>query len=65
MSAISPETMVNPSQAPSVLILSATGGFGQFIVRELLSRCSEFGRIGVFNDVSMPLMSENEGHLHP
>jgi uncharacterized protein YbjT (DUF2867 family) len=57
--------MVNPSQAPSVLILGATGGFGQVVVRELLSRCSEFGRIDIFNDVSRLLMSENEGRLHP
>lgn len=39
----------------SVLVLGPTGGFGQFIVLELISRKSEFTRIGAFIDKTRPL----------
>jgi hypothetical protein len=42
----------------SVLVLGPTGGFGQFIVPELVRRKSSFTRIGAYSDESRPLSSE-------
>lgn len=38
----------------SVLVLGPTGGFGQFLVPELIRRKSQFQRIGVFIDTTRP-----------
>ena len=38
----------------SVLVLGPTGGFGQFIVPELIRRKSSFTRIGTLIDDSRP-----------
>lgn len=38
----------------SVLVLGPTGGFGQYIVPELIRRKSSFTRIGAFIDESRP-----------
>jgi hypothetical protein len=42
----------------SVLILGSTGGFGKFIIPELIRRISEFKRIGAFVDTSRPQTPE-------
>ncbi len=42
----------------SVLILGPTGGFGQFIVPELVRRKASFDRIGVFIDRTRPQSPE-------
>lgn len=38
----------------SVLVLGPTGGFGQFIIPELVRRKAEFKRIGAFVDLTRP-----------
>ena len=38
----------------SVLILGPTGGFGQFLVPELIRRKASFKRIGAFVDITRP-----------
>jgi hypothetical protein len=47
----------------SVLVLGPTGGFGQFIVPELIRRKSSFTRIGAFIDESRPLSPEKSSIL--
>lgn len=38
----------------SVLVLGPTGGFGQFLVPELIRRKASFKRIGAFVDITRP-----------
>jgi hypothetical protein len=38
----------------SVLVLGPTGGFGKFLIEELLNRKAEFRRIAAFNDTERP-----------
>ena len=38
----------------SVLVLGPTGGFGQFIIPELIHRKASFKRIGAFVDLTRP-----------
>jgi hypothetical protein len=38
----------------SVLVLGPTGGFGQFLIAELINRAAEFSRFAAFNDLSRP-----------
>jgi hypothetical protein len=40
-----------------VLVLGPTGGFGQFIIPELIRRKTEFSRIGAFIDITRPQSS--------
>ncbi|KUJ10377.1 NAD(P)-binding protein [Mollisia scopiformis] len=42
----------------SILVLGPTGGFGQFLVPELIRRKAEFQRIGAFTDTTRPQSAE-------
>jgi hypothetical protein len=42
----------------SVLVLGPTGGFGKFLIAELVQRKEEFKRIGAFNDTERPPNAE-------
>jgi hypothetical protein len=42
----------------SVLVLGPTGGFGKFLIAELVHRRAEFKRIGAFNDTERPPNAE-------
>lgn len=38
----------------SVLVLGPTGGFGQFLIGELIKRSGDFSRFAAFDDISRP-----------
>ena len=42
----------------SVLVLGPTGGFGKFLIAELVQRRAQFKRIGAFNDTERPPNAE-------
>jgi uncharacterized protein YbjT (DUF2867 family) len=42
----------------SVLVLGPTGGFGKFLIAELVNRRADFKRIGAFNDTERPPSAE-------
>lgn len=38
----------------SVLVVGATGGFGKYLIPELIRRKASFNRIGAFVDITRP-----------